>query len=328
MSAYYNEFDPKAAAWLRELIKAGLIAPGDVDERSIVDVKAADLVGYTQCHFFAGIGGWSYGLRLAGWPDERPVWTGSCPCQPFSAAGKHRGAADERHLWPVWMRLVRECKPPTLFGEQVASAIGQGWLDAVFADLEGEGYACGASVLPACSVGAPHKRDRLWFVAHHAGAGRSARVCDSERTATQPLVGSAACGRGEGGAADSEAAERGRAGDAGDRGRRASAGGGQVASGGSSECVADADGGEPRDGRVQRGGRHLQREEDEAARHDGWCDLVWLPCRDGKARPTQRGLLPLAHGVSGRVGLLRGYGNAIVPALASEFIRACREAIE
>ena len=63
MSAYYNEFDPFAAAWLRNLIAQGLIAPGDVDERSIKDVSPDDLRGYTQCHFFAGIGGWSYAAR-------------------------------------------------------------------------------------------------------------------------------------------------------------------------------------------------------------------------------------------------------------------------
>lgn len=91
--AYYNEIDRGAAAWLRELIGAGLIADGDVDERSIADVKPGDLRGYTQCHFFAGIGGWSLALRLAGWDDARPVWTGSCPCQPFSCAGRHKGAA-------------------------------------------------------------------------------------------------------------------------------------------------------------------------------------------------------------------------------------------
>jgi len=85
MSAYYNEFDPKAAAWLRELIKAGLIADGEVDERSIVDVRAVDLRGFRQCHFFAGIGGWSYALRLAGWSDDRAAWTGSCPCQLHAA---------------------------------------------------------------------------------------------------------------------------------------------------------------------------------------------------------------------------------------------------
>ena len=87
-AVYYNENNKFNAQWLRELIRKGAIAPGDVDESSIEDVKPADLAGYTQCHFFAGIGTWSYVLRRAGWPDDRQVWTGSCPCQPYSKAGK------------------------------------------------------------------------------------------------------------------------------------------------------------------------------------------------------------------------------------------------
>jgi len=162
---YYNEFDPFAAAWLRNLIADGLIPNGDVDDRDIRDVDPKDLKGYTQCHFFTGIAGWSLALQLAGWPDDRPVWTGSPPCQPFSAAGKQLGTEDERHLWPTFFNLVSECRPPVLFGEQVASAIGHGWLDDLCADLEAEGYAAGAVVLPACSVGALHKRDRIWFFA-------------------------------------------------------------------------------------------------------------------------------------------------------------------
>jgi len=155
---YYNEFDPKAAAWLRELIKRGLLPEGIVDERSIVAVRPADLEGYTQCHFFAGIGGWSLALQLAGWPTDRRVWTGSCPCQPFSSAGKHKGVNDERHLWPVFANLIAKCRPDVVFGEQVESAIGHGWLDGVHADMEAEGYAVGACVLGAHSVGAPHRR--------------------------------------------------------------------------------------------------------------------------------------------------------------------------
>ena len=162
---YYNEYDRSAAAWLRELITEGLIAPGVVDERSIKDVSPNDLRGFDQCHFFAGIGGWSRALRLAGWPDDKPVWTGSCPCQSFSNAGARRGFDDPRHLWPEFFPLIKECRPPTLFGEQVAGAIGFGWLDQVAGDLESADYAVGAAVFPAACVGAPHERDRLYFVA-------------------------------------------------------------------------------------------------------------------------------------------------------------------
>ena len=79
MAVYYNENDPYAAQWLRNLVTAGHIAPGEVDERSIEDVYPNDLVGFSQCHFFAGIGVWSYALRRAGWPDDKEAWTGSCP---------------------------------------------------------------------------------------------------------------------------------------------------------------------------------------------------------------------------------------------------------
>ncbi|MBP1037859.1 DNA cytosine methyltransferase [Serratia fonticola] len=163
--AYYNEIDPFAAQWLRNLIAAGHIAPGDVDERSIEDVPPNELKGYTQCHFFAGIGVWSYALRRAGWPDDRPVWTGSCPCQPFSAAGEKKGFADERHLWPAWLHLISQCRPESVLGEQVASGDGLTWLGTVQADMETENYAFSAVDLCAAGVGAPHIRQRLWFVA-------------------------------------------------------------------------------------------------------------------------------------------------------------------
>jgi DNA (cytosine-5)-methyltransferase 1 len=172
MAAYYNEVDPYCAQWLRNLISEGLIAPGDVDERDIRDVRPDDLRGYVQCHFFAGIGVWSAALRGAGWPDDRPVWTGSCPCQPFSTAGQGGGFADERHLWPAFFHLIDECRPRVVFGEQVASKDGLAWLDLVQADLEGTDYAVGALDFCAAGVGAPHIRQRLWWV---ADAGRERR---------------------------------------------------------------------------------------------------------------------------------------------------------
>lgn len=162
---YVNEIDPYCAQWLQNLMDAGVLPAGHIDTRSIEDVTPNDLAGYTQCHFFAGLGGWIYALDLAGWPRDRPVWTGSCPCQPFSAAGKGAGFADERHLWPAWQHLIAQRKPATIFGEQVAAAIGHGWLDGVVSDLEGCGYACGSAVLQASCADAPHRRERLWFVA-------------------------------------------------------------------------------------------------------------------------------------------------------------------
>jgi DNA (cytosine-5)-methyltransferase 1 len=172
--AYYNEIDPYAAQWLRNLIAAGHIAAGEVDERSIEDVRPDDLRGFTQCHFFAGIGVWSFALRMAGWDDARPVWTGSCPCQPFSIASlvNRKGFEDERHLWPVWFELIRECGPSVVFGEQVASPDGSKWLDGVFDNLEGEDYACGAAVLTAAGAGADHIRRRNYFTANSLREGR------------------------------------------------------------------------------------------------------------------------------------------------------------
>ena len=353
MSAYYNENDPTAAAWLRQLITEGLIADGDVDTRSIAELQPADLRGLTQCHFFAGIGGWSYALRLAGWDDDRPVWTGSCPCQPFSSAGGHAGGDDSRHLWPSWFRLIRECRPDTVFGEQVESAIAHGWLDLVCDDLEREGYAVGAVGLPACSVGAPHIRQRLWFVAdtgcprreherfdmgsapdNHPGAGYQ----------RQRLRDDAGDGESTGELADAEDADRRRGERGAETGPRPDGERRWRPAGRGVDSVADAEHAERRpvsqhrdDGRDGEDSGRREAHGELGARGEvygvaepggsvtatgAWADLVWLPCRDGKARPTQPGLQPLAHGVSGRVGRLRGYGNAIVPQVAAEVVTA------
>lgn len=160
---YYNEFDPFAAAWLRELIRGGFIAYGVVDERSIEDVEPSDLKDFTQCHFFAGIGGWSLALRWAGVPDEYPIWTGSCPCQSFSTAGKQLGKNDERHLLPVFAELINACKPRGVFGEQVANSIKFDWFDDLQSHLQAGGYTAGGAVLTGSSVGAPHIRERLYW---------------------------------------------------------------------------------------------------------------------------------------------------------------------
>jgi DNA (cytosine-5)-methyltransferase 1 len=295
MSAYYNEIEPYAAQWLRNLIKKGLIADGEVDTRSIVDVQPVDLRGFTQCHFFAGIGGWSHALRLAGWPDDRPVWTGSCPCQPFSSAGQQKGQADERHLWPVFFELIRANRPPVVMGEQVAAAVGKSWLDGVSADLEGIGYATGAAVVPACAVNAPHRRDRLWFVADAKRFGREVEVFDA-----------GSCGKEIG---------IGQAGQSGMRGTSSI----------KREDVGDTDmpHGERRG--LSSGVHEEHAHHDGGSLHGAWADSLWLTGSDGKARRVKSGVRLLANGIPNRVGRLRAYGNAIVPPLAAEVIRAFME---
>jgi DNA (cytosine-5)-methyltransferase 1 len=305
VTAYYNEIDPFAAAWLRELIKAGHIAPGDVDERSITDVRATDLVGYRQVHFFAGIGGWSLAARLAGIPDDFPLWTGSAPCQPFSAAGRQRGTDDERHLWPVMRDLVAECRPPVVAGEQVASRLGLDWLAAVRADLEAEGYGVGAVDLCAASIGAPHVRQRL-FWGGLADPGRE-RVERRAELGVEP---------GAEGPPESEARQQ-------QRGRA------DVGSGSNGYGLADAvdarrerRAGQPIDS-DQRLSKPSGLDGERTRPPDlGWSDPDWLFCRDERWRPVESGTFPLADGVPARVGRLRGYGNAIVPQVAAAFLTA------
>lgn len=316
MPAYYNEFKPEAAQMLRQLIKDGLIVSGDVDERSILEVKADDLRGYTQCHFFAGIGGWSVALRMAAWSDDRAVWTGSCPCQPFSTAGKQKGKADERHLWPVWFRLIRECKPAIVFGEQVASAITHGWWDDVANDLESEGYACGAAVLPACSVGKPHKRDRLWFV----GNTRLQRQAVGEQQATgfEQSGEGIALGNAELYGCD-DGSQRGSVGTGENQGRML-----QSERPSASEFMADTEcTGLERHGEYER--KHDAEGWQEQDGYAGEADLQWLICPDGKNRPVKRGISLLAHGIQHRTPILHAFGNAIVPQVASAFIQSCTD---
>jgi DNA (cytosine-5)-methyltransferase 1 len=314
---YYNEFDPYAAQWLRNLIDAGHIAKGEVDTRSIKDVSASDLTGYVQCHFFAGLGGWSHALRLAGWPDDRPVWTGSCPCQPFSAAGTQKGTADDRHLWPVWFNLIRECRPGVVFGEQVEAAINHGWLDLVQSDLESESYACGAAGIPAAGVGAPHIRQRLWFVADDINSRRSRIGWRGEaRAAERSEVGRLAdadSGRHDGWPTAT--------------GRQAGASAGIASSSAFDQLADDLD--TRLQGRLP-GGAHEEQQNQHGHVGRGraahfWSDCDWLPCRDGKSRPVESGTFPLVNGATARVGRLRAYGNAIVPQVAQVFIEAYLE---
>ncbi|QLV14268.1 DNA cytosine methyltransferase [Enterobacter roggenkampii] len=347
-AAYYNEIDPFAAQWLRNLIAGGHIAPGEVDERSIEDVTPDDLRGFTQCHFFAGIGVWSHSLRLAGWPDDKPVWTGSCPCQPFSAAGKGDGFADERHLWPHFFHLISERRPQHVFGEQVASGNANTWFDLVQTDLEGMGYAFGLVPFASAGVGAPNIRERAYWVANASS--------EYESTAGDE-TGSATCLRSSpfDGVANTSG-ERLNQFDSllqREESGRFSEGMPETTRIGSTCGMGDADhsrlerhirddsaaGRERATGSATSPGVHLRPLEVNGF----WRDADWLLCRDGKWRPVEPGTFPLVDGAaarlgrvesgvarvasSNRVGRLKGYGNAINAQAAAEFIRAYMEGL-
>ena len=334
--AYYNEINPAKAHMLRGLIADGLIAPGDVDERSICDVQPQDLDGYTQLHFFAGVGLWSVGLRLAGWPDDRPVWTGSCPCQPFSSAGKRRGHADERHLWPAWFALIRERRPLLVVGEQVSSAAALCWWDGVSADMEATGYASGAVDLCAAGIGAPHIRQRLFWVAY---AGGRSQPNKQERTGKAASIVAASGSRTRGLANAERDGGRGDEPGRGEEGRtpdrRPCGGLGDASGAGREGCGSEL----PR----------RSREQQPAEPGGGpWSDSRWIVCRDGKARripagaelairgladgdtagspgqlgPEHENLFPLAPPETGRRHLLAAVGDGIVVPLAAAFITA------
>jgi DNA (cytosine-5)-methyltransferase 1 len=165
MSTFYNDNSQFNAKWLRYLVSKGFLPQGDVDSRSVEVLRKEEVDGYLHAHFFAGIGGWPLAAQMADWPSTLPIWSASLPCQPFSNAGVQRGVRDKRHLWPIFARLVEQCRPPILVGEQVESKIGRQWLSSVLTDLEAHGYSVAAANLPAASVGAPHGRQRFFWCA-------------------------------------------------------------------------------------------------------------------------------------------------------------------
>lgn len=322
---YYNENDPFCAQWLRNLIGANLIPAGDVDERSIVDVQPEDIRRYVQCHFFCGLAGWPAALHLAGWPGDRPMWSGSCPCQPYSNAGKGKGAADERHLWPAWFRLIEACMPDQIVGEQVASAavigrlqsekrsvdaktgirsegqVSESWLDLISANLETAHYAFGSIVVPAAGGGAPHERHRLFWCAERLANANSERRQQIAGSASRDETahGSGHVKQTTGDREPDGSGDAGRLGDSARGGRRDH---GHVEQ--ATRCGQDAgQPAEPSDTpcRTAFGSANGPL--------DPWRELKWIACRDGRSRPVGASLFPLAYGHSGRVAVSRSGGQ-------------------
>jgi DNA (cytosine-5)-methyltransferase 1 len=280
----YTDNDLGSVLWCRELVDGGHLPMGDSIHADIAKLSKKHLEKYRRVHLFAGIGGWGLALELAGWPSDVPVWSGSCPCQPFSTAGQQLGESDERHLWPEMFRLIKECRPFYVFGEQVASQLGREWLARVRADLELLGYAVGAADLCAAGVASPHRRQRLFWVADATGSTwKRSVVRNNQGTYDREL------------------------------GRVANPTGGWV-----SNKLRE---------RVQFESNNKARTEPAQGSINGyWENYKSVKCTDGNTRRIESGVLPLAHGVPNRVGLLRGFGNAIVPELAAVFIRSFIEA--
>ena len=321
----YNEIDDYACRWLENLIVSGNLPKGKVVQKCIKELEPQEFEGANQAHLFAGIGGWPLALQMAGWPDHIKTLTGSCPCQPFSVAGKkkgkRRGFNDPRHLWPEMFRLIQGWQPSVVFGEQVASPDGIEWMQVVQSDLEKEGYEVGVLDLCAAGIGAYHLRQRLFWV----GIWEAENMADSE---SRGIV------------AQKEVAEGGTSG---------------ILLRRSGEAIHMAN------TNIQRSQGHTRNgyQGDKPGR-DGenaggpitppgfWSDPEWLLCRDDAYRPTQPGLSPLAHGLprslgksstrEARMGLvsargyrkgaLIGYGNAIVPQLGAWFVKQVMDWME
>lgn len=324
MRAYYNELDPYAAQWLRNLIATGHIAPGDVDERDIRLVRPDDLRGYRQCHFFAGIGVWSYALRLAGWPDDEEIWTGSCPCQPFSDAGEGEAFDDERDLWPDWHPLIRERRPRVIAGEQVASRLGLAWLDALHADLEGEAYTVGAVDTCSAGFGSPNIRQRLYWVADAGSTrtGRHARATggeaaessgprDSHRQheADRAVVGGAVRRMGEPGGAGLEG-HGGHGDDWCEPGQHAAHEAGSAPETGGARGMADADGRSEGDRGIQRSGEHGLFAQDRGAGGMGNAESIGRVRRSHDLDAGRRQCASGQAGQADRPGPLNGFWRA------------------
>ena len=277
----------------------------------IATAHAREMNGTTRTHIdlFSGIGGFALACRWAGietiafceiekyaqrvlrknfpgiriFEDVRQfpateirepfLLTGGYPCQPFSQAGKRRGAEDDRHLWPSMFGIIRTSRPTWILAENVAGHVTLG-LDEVLADLESEDYAVQPLIVPACAVDAPHRRDRVWIF---ADSNNARRVKQWRTKSIQSELVAAKCDCRD--VSDSTSIRRKQIGIQG-RDNKQSAHNSKNSSNARSSWSA-----EPNVGRV-------------------------------------------AHGVRNRMDRLRGLGNAIVPQVAYEIIRAMIEADE
>ncbi len=265
---------------------------------------------------FAGIGGIDLGLERAGmecawqvendpycikvlekhWPNTRryedvrsvtnpePVdlLAGGFPCQPHSVAGKRRGAEDDRNLWPEYLRLIKETRPRYVLAENVPGIVST-YIDTVLSGLEGEGYACWTFNIPACAFDAPHRRERIFIVAHADGSGGQQDRKPGELWASG-VEQSPGYSRATNQAEDKQIKE------------------------------GEKDVAHPESFGVE--GHRAGGEQEPRARGQ-----TRLPVRESKRRKSTRWTTEpdvgrVAHGVPSRIHRLRGLGNAVVPQVA------------
>ena len=260
---------------------------------------ACEMVGGIKTIGFSEIEPYACSILKQNWPDVPNLGdirnirgiacdliTGGFPCQPYSNCGKRRGAADDRALWPEMLRVIAESKPSYVLGENVAGIINME-LDRVLSDLEGVGYSAWPIVVPACAVGAKHRRDRVWIMAYadsinwRGGAERQ----------NWPQAGD-----------DGEALADVRAGNARTR-MESAAGASERDESGRETEMPSADGGHGDARRNAGNGADVRRGE----------VAIWQP---------EPGVGRMAHGVSNRPHRLKGLGNSIVPQVATVILKA------
>lgn len=274
---------------------------------------------------FSGIGGFSLGLESAGmetvafceidpfcqkilkkhWP-EVPIYNdvrsidyegsidvicGGFPCQPFSTAGKRKGTEDDRYLWPAMLDLVKKHRSTWFIGENVAGIIGMA-LDEVLSQLEDEGYATRAFVIPACAVDAPHRRERVWIIAHANGQSEpDGSVNGQEQLVVTPDVADPKSGRG-GGSRNSIKKE-------------GASGGENAQSQSGSADVADAEG-------KRMEGDRGDGQQITQAQTGSKISGCHSPGRRAGKWPVEPAVARMAYGVPNRVDRVKSLGNSIV----------------
>ena len=271
---------------------------------------------------FCDIEPWSRKILAKHWPDVKiakdvkelandpdglipdcDILSCGYPCQPFSVAGKQRGEEDDRHIWPEIFTIIQAKRPTWIVCENVYGHISMG-LDTVLSDLETEGYSCQPFIVPACAVNAPHRRDRLWIVAHTNSHGKPNGSINEEKRSRQ-LVGDTEndrCNRGSA-SARREGAQNKQVEQFSVRGKLSR----------SSENVAYTDN-KRSQGRLS-GGKDEERQSEHgptrcsSAAHRQPTEEWWA------AEPS---VGRVANGIPKRVDRLKGLGNAIVPQIAMQ----------